>query len=101
MAGHVGWLAAKSSRRPTDDDGLAHFWQLFVRRAWWGSGLATRLHADGVAAAAQHGYTTMRLHTPSGQARARRFYEREGWSAAEEFLDEAFGMHIVEYRRSL
>jgi hypothetical protein len=41
----------------------------------------------------------MRLFVASGQRRARRFYEREGWRAASEpFLDPGPGLEIVEYR---
>ncbi len=44
----------------------------------------------------------MRLHTPSGQARARRFYEREGWQAAgAHAADAVLGLETVEYRRRL
>jgi hypothetical protein len=39
------------------------------------------------------------LFTPEGQARARRFYEREGWRAAAVIEDSNFGMPLVEYRR--
>jgi hypothetical protein len=48
------------------------------------------------------GFTAMRLFTPAAQARARRFYEREGWTAAGEPSDELdFGMPLVEYRRAI
>jgi hypothetical protein len=44
----------------------------------------------------------MRLFTPAEQQRARRFYEREGWSAVTEaYLEEPLGLEIVEYRRPL
>lgn len=102
LAGHVGWLAAADSRRPADDIGLAHFWQLFVRHDRWGSGLAGRLHAAALHAAVQRGLTSMRLYTPADHGRARRFYEREGWAVAgEPFDEEAFGMTLVEYRCEL
>jgi GNAT superfamily N-acetyltransferase len=102
-AGHVALMPARIHQQPSDEDGLAHFWQLFVRPPWWGSGLATALHAEAVCEAAQRGFTSMRLYTPAAQARARRFYEREGWAAvaepAEDELD--FGMPLVEYRRAI
>lgn len=101
LAGHVGWLAASEARLVDDEPGLAHFWQLFVRRDRWGSGLAAKLQTAGLEAAAQHGFTTIRLFTPSGHTRARRFYEREGWKLHGEFDDEVFGMPITEYRRRL
>ena len=51
-----------------------------MREPWWGSGVAARLHALVIEEAARQGYGSMRLLTPRGQARARGFYEREGWS---------------------
>ena len=62
--------------------GVAHLANLFVDPAWWGTGLAARLHGRAVAAMRERGYRTGRLFTPEAQARARRFYEREGWRAA-------------------
>ena len=93
-AAHDGW--------PEPDPGLAHLWLLFVREPFWGSGVATTLHDAVIDAARERGFARFRLFTPAGQARARRFYEREGWSlAAPPFFDELFGMQIVEYRRAL
>ena len=40
---------------------------------------ATVKDADSLACARGRGYAWMRLFTPAAQARARRFYEREGW----------------------
>lgn len=99
LAGHVGFLAMKDCRLPIDAPGTAHFWQLFAREDWWGSGLATALHAAAVQAAAERGDTALRLHTPAAHARGRRFYEREGWTLFTEFDDAVFGMRIAEYRR--
>ena len=101
VAGYVSLLPATDSRRPVDDPRLAHFWMLFVRAPWWGSGLASRLHGEACRAALSRGFTTMRLFTPAGQARARRFYEREGWRLVDApFVDPELGLSIVEYRRS-
>ena len=84
------------------DPGLAHLWQIFVREPFWGTGVATALHTAMLEEARQRGYARLRLFTPAAQARARRFYEREGWAlAAPPFFDESFGMEIVEYRRPL
>jgi GNAT superfamily N-acetyltransferase len=101
-AGHVALMPTRLHESPSDVPGLAHFWQLFVRPPWWGTGLATALHAEAVHEAASRGYTAMRLFTPAGQARARRFYEREGWTAAGEPSDALdFGMPLIEYRRAI
>jgi GNAT superfamily N-acetyltransferase len=102
VAGYVALLPAADSRRPVDDPRLAHFWMLFVRAPWWGSGLARRLHSAACEAAVARGFSAMRLFTPAEQARARRFYEREGWSLVDgPNLDEELGLAIVEYRRPL
>jgi GNAT superfamily N-acetyltransferase len=101
-AGHVAIMPARLHPRQSDDAGLAHFWQLFVRPRWWGTGLATELHAEAVREASARGFTSMRLFTPAAQARARRFYEREGWTAAGEPADDLdIGMPVVEYRRAI
>jgi GNAT superfamily N-acetyltransferase len=102
-AGHVAWLAASASRsRPNPDPTLAHLWQLFVRGPHLGTGLAAELVRRALASARERGYTRMRLYTPSGQARARRFYEREGFSLEREVgLDANLGLAIVEYRRAV
>jgi GNAT superfamily N-acetyltransferase len=102
VAGYVALLPAAESRRAVADPRLAHFWMLFVRAPWWGSGLARRLHAAACATARSRGFTAMRLYTPAQQARARRFYEREGWVlAGRPTPDEELGIAIVEYRLDL
>jgi predicted N-acetyltransferase YhbS len=69
---------------------------LFVAESAWGGGLARELHDRAVAAMTG----TARLVTPAGQARARRFYEREGWvQHGEPFPEPRLGMDLVEYRR--
>lgn len=101
-AGHVTYLPATESQVGSDDPKLAHLEQLFVRRAHWGGGAATALIRRAVTEAAREGYTAMRLGTPTGQLRARRFYEREGWSVSSEpFVAEPIGLELVEYRRDL
>jgi GNAT superfamily N-acetyltransferase len=93
-AGHVGLL--------TDaEPGTAYLWQLFVRRPYWGTGLAITLHGAWRAAARERGHERGRLLTPAGQARARRFYERSGWHAdGPPAHDDEIGFEIVEYRRA-
>jgi GNAT superfamily N-acetyltransferase len=102
VAGHASFVPGRTSRWGSVDEGLAHLWQLFVREPYWGSGLATALHGEAVAEAVRRGFTSIRLYTPAGQARARRFYEREGWSVhGEPFLSQDLGLELVEYRRPL
>ena len=103
MAGHVALMPATiHGVWPVRDPKLANLWQMFVREPFWGTGLATELHSAVIEEARGRGYARFRLFTPAGQARARRFYEREGWAlTAPPFFEERFGMELVEYRRSL
>lgn len=101
LAGHVVVIPAAFSRRPVDDPRLGHFMQLFVTRAHWGTGVAARLHAAALDESAGAGFERLRLYTPAGQARARRFYEREGWTAAGAPFPDEIGFPVVEYGRSL
>jgi ribosomal protein S18 acetylase RimI-like enzyme len=82
--------------------GEAFLWRLFVEPPWFGTGLARELHDLGLEEASRRGFTSIRLFAATGQARARRFYEREGWVAAgPPFFQASFGMDVVEYRREL
>jgi predicted N-acetyltransferase YhbS len=102
VAGHVAFVPARAHPYPSADPALAHVWQMFVRPRWWGTGLAANLLSEAVREAGARGFTSMRLFTPAAQARARRFYEREGWTAAGEPTDALdFGMPLVEYRRAI
>ena len=94
VAGHGGYLPQPGV------PGSAHLWQLFVRPPWWGSGMARALLQEAIAAAAAEGYGRMRLFTPRDQARARAFYEREGFEhTGWEAFEESIGLVLVEYAR--
>jgi GNAT superfamily N-acetyltransferase len=102
LAGHVGIRSAATATFSSDEPGLAHFWQLFVDPAWHGSGLARVLHDEALTEARERGFRAIRLFAAAGQARARRFYEREGWIATgPAFMLDGFGLETVEYRREL
>jgi predicted N-acetyltransferase YhbS len=96
-AGHVALRPAGAEERA-----LAHLWMLFVREPWWGSGLAGELLARATAEATARGYAAFRLYTPVAHARARAFYEREGWRAAgAPAYEHGLALELVEYRRAL
>jgi GNAT superfamily N-acetyltransferase len=102
LAGHVGIRSAATATFSSDEPGLAHFWQLFVHPDWQGSGLAVALHDEAIEEARARGYRAIRLFAAAGQTRARRFYEREGWTATgPAFMLDGFGLDTVEYRREL
>jgi GNAT superfamily N-acetyltransferase len=81
--------------------GMAHLWQLFVGREWWGTGVAGILHDEAIAEMRTRGYELGRLFTPAAHPRARRFYERRGWVAVDERYNEDLGLELVEYRLDL
>jgi GNAT superfamily N-acetyltransferase len=96
MAGHVAYGPAR------EEPGVAHIWMLFVRARWWGTGVATDLLARAVATATAEGYAAMRLHTPAAHARARAFYEREGWVTDGVRVPEPMlGIDLVLYTRGM
>lgn len=102
IVGHVAIMPARAHPLgAAADDSTAHLWQLFLRRAHWGDGAAVRLLADALAEARARGYRSIRLFTPEGQARARRFYEREGFALVGAPFDGGLGIPLVEYRRAL
>jgi RimJ/RimL family protein N-acetyltransferase len=67
----------------------------------WGSGVARALHDEAVVGMRELGATEATLWVVEGNTRARRFYEREGWSADGETKSSMFDIREVRYRRSL
>ena len=102
ISGHVALLPSQLvTWRPEPAADLAHLWQLFVRPAAWGSGVAVALLQAAVGRATTQGFAQIRLFTPYEQARARRFYEREGWKEVGKPIDDGEGLPIIQYRRLL
>ncbi len=96
VAGHVLFVPAE------DEPAVAHLAGLFVTPPWWGTGLATRLLGAAVREMRAQGYAEGRLRTPALHARARRFYEREGWSVRDDVPPVShFGLDLLEYRLPL
>jgi GNAT superfamily N-acetyltransferase len=80
VIGHVALSLSTREDPGPPPPGTLFIWQLFVRPAWHGHGTATVLTRAAVAEAMTRGFSHMRLWTPEGAARARRLYEREGWT---------------------
>ena len=100
IVGQITVVPAARAGNPVDDPALGHVRNLFVDRSQWGSGLAARLHEAAVSAARELGFAELRLFVAEGQARARRFYEREGWRpAGDPYDDPVPGLRMIEYRR--
>ncbi len=96
-AGHVALLPLHG-----DESRTAHLWQLFVRPAWWGSGLAGALHEAFEQSARERGHAQAALRTPAAHTRARRFYARRGWrvDGPPEWMPE-LQLALVTMRRAL
>ena len=102
IVGQVVVLPAAHTKVPVEESGLGHLRNLFVDRSQWGSGLATTLLRTVEDDARASGFGALRLFVAEHQARARRFYEREGWHAVTEpYFDPIPGLPMVEYRRPL
>ncbi len=109
--GHVAFFPARERRPMSEPPGpwrsqdvivsLAHLWQLFVLPAWWGRGVAPLLHDAATGEMRTQRYEHARLFTPSLHARARRFYERRGWSATAEAWHDDLALLLTEYRLTL
>jgi GNAT superfamily N-acetyltransferase len=96
-AGHVALVPQRG-----DESRTAYLWQLFVRPAFWGSGLAGALHEAFEQRARELGYAQGQLRTPAAHARARRFYLRRGWQVDGPAVDAPeIGLALVTMRRSL
>jgi GNAT superfamily N-acetyltransferase len=101
-AGHVALSLFTFAQPEPPPPGAINLWQLFVRPLWQGGGLAARLLEAAVVEARLRGYVRMRLWTPHDAGRARRFYEREGWTTTGRArVDSPLGLPIVEYERRL
>jgi GNAT superfamily N-acetyltransferase len=102
VVGQVSTVPAAKAARAVDEPGLGHLRNLYVDRAQWGSGVARALMEAAVEDAARRGFGALRLFVAEGQARARRFYEREGWRRhGAAFFDAVPGLTMVEYRRPI
>jgi GNAT superfamily N-acetyltransferase len=102
LAGFTGWMPAAGGEPRRAIPGRAHLWSLFIAPAWWGTGLAGDLLDWSVSGMRDSGYLEAQLWTPRNHARARSFYEREGWriSPTARFSPE-LGLDVVLYTREL
>jgi GNAT superfamily N-acetyltransferase len=76
---------------------------LYVAPDWWSTGTGRSLMAAALTALSQTGYRRAALWVLAGNARARRFYERAGFTAdgAENVLAGLGGVLEVRYARLL
>jgi GNAT superfamily N-acetyltransferase len=82
-------------------EGIGELRDLYVVPEEWGSGAAGALHEQAVAGMRELGATVATLWVVEGNARARRFYEREGWRVEGETKPSLFGVTELRYRTTL
>ncbi len=106
--GHVcGWVGVGGLRPEATTDcepGTGELWALNLEPAAWGRGIATALMAAAVREMEAQGYRRAILWVLDSNARGRRFYEREGWTADGAIkIDDArdFALHELRYGRAL
>jgi GNAT superfamily N-acetyltransferase len=100
------WVAERGGRivghtNVTVDKTLGELSALYVVPEEWGSGVAGALHEEAVAGMRELGATEATLWVVEGNTRARRFYEREGWTADGETKSSMLDIREVRYRRRL
>jgi GNAT superfamily N-acetyltransferase len=103
-----GQAAGHATARPEVDEhsapraGMARLTHLFVRRPFWGSGLADLLHDEILGGMSARSFDSACLWTPVGQARARAFYERHGWRPTGALdPDNDLRLELLEYVRDV
>lgn len=77
----VAMAAVGPDRDCLDDCALGELWMLNADPSAWGSGAAVALHEFACAELVARGRIDAVLWVVEENARARRFYEREGWIA--------------------
>ena len=92
----------QASAPPGGRRDLPEITMLYVVPEYWGGVAARRLLAVGTGWMIQQGWSAARLRVVETQARARRFYEREGWRL-DARLDTAHNglFALIYYRRDL
>jgi GNAT superfamily N-acetyltransferase len=96
------WTGPAPGADAPGDPGMVY--AIYLRPGLEGHGLGRPLLAAGEAALAGQGFLSAVLHVARDNPRARRFYERAGWTPdGEERLGEVQGVPLVElvYKRAL
>jgi GNAT superfamily N-acetyltransferase len=85
------------------DGEVAELYALYVHPAWWSSGTGRALMDQVLAKVSATGYGCITLWVLEANARARRFYQRAGFTpdGARHVLDDLGGVTEIRYRRAL
>jgi GNAT superfamily N-acetyltransferase len=104
--GAAVWVAEREGRivgvaTVLVEDDAGELRSLYVVPEEWGSGVAGALHDRAVTGMRELGATEATLWVAEQNVRARRLYEREGWSADGETKPSMFGATEARYARPL
>ncbi len=92
----VGFVGTLPSRDP---DAAGELGEIYALPHAWGKRVGTALMAAALDALAARGYPEAILYVLEDNPRARRFYEREGWSLdGKQKTDEFLGIAVTEVR---
>lgn len=86
-----------------DDPALGHLSRLYVDPAMWGAGIGTALHEAAMADLTSGSFPAATLWVLEGNLRARRWYERLGWTQTgrRKPTYEPAQIYDTQYRRDL
>jgi len=97
--GSVVGMATVGPARGEGESDLGELWMINVLPDAWGSAAGTELLHAAVDVLRDGNWTEAVLWVVEGNARARRFYEREGWFAdGAAQVDESYGFPVREVR---
>jgi GNAT superfamily N-acetyltransferase len=100
----VSGFASVGPARDPDADGQGELYAIYVAPECWGSGAGHALMTAAIQALRDAGFAEAVLWVLDDNPRARRFYEREGWTADGAVKDDVFldtSVREVRYRVSL
>lgn len=100
----AGWVIVGASEDDDAGDGVGEVYGIYVDPGSWGRGVGAAVMAAGLDAMRSLGFEEATLWVLEDNPRARRFYERGGWSVdgarkQRELLDAE--VDTVRYRRAL
>ncbi len=76
---HIAGFCAVGMSRDDDRPDDGEVYMLYVSPDYWGAGVSSRLFDAGVTYLRERGFERLILWVLEDNARARRFYERNGW----------------------
>lgn len=89
----VGFASCGEGRDPV---GEGELYAIYALPEAWGSGVGSALMTAALEALRANGFATASLWVLEDNPRARRFYEREGWTRGGRREEEVLGIPITE-----